>query len=49
MEDKKKEEESIVIERNGEQSISSVQDAQNTSLDVASFRKGQKTWGMRWA
>lgn len=50
VEEKDAEKEFIVLEKKGEESIASVQDdAHDHGLKVASFRKGQKMWGVRWA
>ena len=45
---KKEENEFIVLERKGEESIADIQNPHDESLKVVSFRKGQKTWGIRW-
>lgn len=40
--------ESIILGQKGEESIVNFQDAHDARLQVVSFRKGQKTWGIRW-
>lgn len=48
VEEEKEGKESIILGQKGEESIANVQDAHDARLQVVSFRKGQKTWGIRW-
>lgn len=48
VEEKEEAKEFITLGKQDDDSIGNIQDAHDARLEVVSFRKGKKTWGLRW-
>lgn len=48
VEEQEEAKETIILGKKGDVSIENIQDAQDAGLEVVSFRKGQRTWGVGW-